>query len=213
MFNSYEEYMQSVLGMNTPNTYANTQNTYGINRSGEYFEPRMQEANLQEVNKLYPEIYGIVYPMVQKACSMRSIGIINEVQINEMVEEVYNALEPREEMERGTENSNTLKNGDVKNPRAKETREVRRPNNNYLLRDLIRILIIRELLQGGWQGNMMPRPPMGGPGGPGGPGGMPGGRPPAIRPRIYGNVLINIKLENCNKICYNNYVNVPKWHF
>lgn len=184
MFNSYEEYMQSVLGMNIQNTYPQG-GTY-MPRNGEYFEPRMQETNLQEINNLYPEIYGIVYPMVQKACSMRSIGTINEVQINEMVEEVYNALEPREEMERTSEANSQLKNGDVRNPRAKETKETRRPNNNYLLRDLIRILIIRELLQGGWQGARPPRPPMGGPGGPGG---MPGGRPQMVRPRIYGNVL------------------------
>lgn len=180
MFNSYEEYMQSVLGVNMPNTY--NQNTY-MPRGNEYFEPRMQDTNLQEVNNLYPEIYGIVYPMVQKACSMRSIGTINEIQINEMVEEVYNAIEPSEEIEVRTEVNSTLKNGDVRNPRAKEIRETRRPHNNYLMRDLIRILIIRELLQGGWQGNMPPRPPMGGPGG------MPGGRPPVIRPRIYGNIL------------------------
>ncbi len=48
-------------------------------------------------------------------------------------------------------------NGDVKNPRAKENR---RPNNNFLLRDLIRILIIRELLQGGIRPGMPGRPPI-----------------------------------------------------
>lgn len=170
MFNSYEEYMQSVLGMNFPNTYAN--------KTNDYYEPRMQDMNMQEINKLYPEIYGIVYPMVQTACNRRNITMIDEMQINEMVEEIYNALEPREEERQSTETTQNLKNGDVKNPRVKETREARRPNNNYLLRDLIKILLIRELLQGGWQGNM-PRPPMGGP----------GGRPPIIRPRIYGNVL------------------------
>lgn len=174
MFNSYEEYMQSVLGMNMPNTYAN--------RSNEYYEPMIQDMNIQEINRLYPEIYGIVYPMVQTACSRRNITRIDEVQINEMVEEIYNALEPREEKQ-DTEPVQNLRNGDVKNPRAKETRETRRPNNNYLLRDLIKILLLRELLQGGWQGNM-PRPPMGGPSGP-------GGRPPIMRPRIHGNVLIS----------------------
>ncbi len=173
MFNSYEEYMQSVLGMNIPNTYAN--------KTNEYYEPRMMDMNMQDVNRLYPEIYGIVYPMVQTACSRRNITRIDEMQINEMVDEIYTALEPREEERHSSEVAQNLRNGDVKNPRVKETRDTRRPNNNYLLRDLIRILLIRELLQGGWQGNM-PRPPMGGPGGP-------GGRPPVMRPRIYGNVL------------------------
>ena len=181
MYNSYEEYMQSVLGMNIPNTYQPEMQGY--------FEPRFQ-GNLQDVNKYYPEIYQIVYPMVQKACGRRNSVILDETQINEMVDEVYNAIEPGDDILQGVDNGSTPRNGDVKNPRAKETR--RPNNNNYLLRDLIRILIIRELLQGGGSQNNMPRPPYGGgmPGmNPGGPGmGMgPGNRPPqVIRPGYMG---------------------------
>ena len=149
MYNSYEEYMQSMLGMNFPNTYMQNNN---------YYEPRMQEVNIPDVNKLYPEIYGVVYPLVQKVCSRRTGGSINEMQIDEMVEEVFNVIEPGDDVLQGKDNGSTPRNSDVKNIKVKETR---RPNNNYLLRDLIRILIIRELLQGGWQNNI-PRPPMGG---------------------------------------------------
>ncbi len=155
MYNNYEEYMQSVLGLNVPN------NTYMQNINNDYYpETKIQEVNLPEVNKLYPEIYGVVYPMVQKACSKRSISVINEIEVKEMVEEIYQAIEPGENDIEVRE----VKNGDVRNPRAKEAR---RPNNNYLLRDLIRILVIRELL-GGRRPGGMPRPPM--------PGGMPGPR-------------------------------------
>ncbi len=173
MYNSYEEYMQSVLGVNTQNTYGEMNNSY--------FEPRVQEINLQEVNKLYPEIYGIVYPMVQKVCGIRNISTLNSSQIDEMVEEVYNAIEPGDDILQGKDNGSTPRNGDVKNPRARDTqkevvRETRRSNNNYLLKDLIRILIIREILQGGgWQNNyFQPRPPLGGMQGMGmqGPGGI-----------------------------------------
>ena len=179
MYNSYEEYMQNVLGLNVPNTY-------GQGNMGYYGDMQMQtqvqmqnlDTNFTEVNKYYPEIYRILYPMIQKACSKGNRGLLNEAQINEMVEEVYSAIEPGDDILQGVDNGSTPRNGDVKNPRVKETR---RPNKNYLLRDLIRILIIRELLQGG--GNMPPRPPMGGmPGGPGGP----GGRPPMMGPRFMG---------------------------
>jgi len=149
MYNTYEEYMQNVLGVNMPNTYMQMPNN-------NYFEPRMQEPNLTEINKLYPEIYGIVYPMVQKTCSRRSMGEVSEKQINEMVEEIYNAIESGDEISERRDNSATSK------METKNTRETRRPNNNYLLRDLIKILIIRELLQGGMQGPVRPRPPMGG---------------------------------------------------
>lgn len=173
MYSSYEEYMQSVLGVRP-------EITYGVPENMPYFEPRAEEMNLQEVNMLYPEIYRIVYPMVQKACGMRNISVLNETQINEMVEEVYNALEP-DVVEVGSREE--ARNGDVKNPRVKETR---RPANNSWMRDLIRILILRELFPGprrrkttisgrASEGHHMEdqecrvglgRPPMPGPGGP-----------------------------------------------
>lgn len=195
MYNSYEEYMQSVLGVRP-------EATYGIPDNMPYFEPRAEDMNLQEVNMLYPEIYRIVYPMVQKACGMRSIAIINEAQINEIVEEVYTAVET-DEVQTGSRED--TRNGDVKNPRAKETR---RPANNSWLRDLIRILILRELLPGHGgvrttADHLSPedlggRPPLRP--GPGFPGPRRtrnatttrtdhGGRPPMMRARIHGYVL------------------------
>lgn len=147
MYNSYEEYMQNVLGMNLPNTYEMQNNPYS-------FEPRMGENRLLEINKLYPEIYGVLYPMVQKVCARQSLDRLNEAALDEMAEEVYLAIEPGDDILQGKDNGSTPRNGDVKNPRAKESR---RPNQNYLLRDLIKILIIRELLQGGNPG-WMPGP-------------------------------------------------------
>lgn len=169
MYNSYEEYMQSVLGMNMRDTYMQN------NNSNYYQESRMQDVNMPDVNKLYPEIYGVIYPMVQKACSRRNVDMISEVQISEMVEEVYNAIEPGDDIVQVRDSVSAPRNGDVKNPRVKESR---RPNNNYLLRDLIRILIIRELFGGGRPGGI-PRPPMPGP----------RRKTSSNETRIYGNVL------------------------
>ncbi len=150
MYNNYEEYMQNVLGVNRPNTYRENENYY--------YDVQRVNQNMQEINSLYPEIYGVVYPVVQKVCSRRNVSGITNEQINKMVEEVYNVIEPGDDVIEERQNS---KNGDVRNPRAKETRRPQ-SHNNYLLRDLIRILIIRELLQGGNmgynQGYSMPRP-------------------------------------------------------
>ncbi len=148
MYNNYEEYMQSVLGMNMPNTYIPNNN---------YYEPRSPEVNLPEINDLYPEIYRLVYPMVQKACSKRNFGMFDKTMIEEMTDEVYNSIEGEETREAG-EKETVLRNGDVKNPRTRETKETRRPNRNPTLRDLIKILIIRELLQSRPQRPQ--RPPM-----------------------------------------------------
>ena len=86
-------------------------------------------------------------------------------------------------------NSSVAKNNlskQAENRNIEETRQ-RRPNNNSLLRDLIRILILRQIL-----GENRPphRPPFPGPGMPpphGGPGRppFPGGRPPRPEPREY----------------------------
>lgn len=183
MYRNYEEYMQSVLGYNAPNNG----NTY---MEQDYYDMARVNQNMQDVNSLYPEIYGIVYPVVQKVCSRRSGYSISKEQIEQMVDEVYDVVEPREEMEDTREN---VRNGDVKNPRAKETRRPR--PTNYLMRDLIKILLLRELLSGGRPGGHMGpgpggfnpgfMPGMPNPGGPGGPGGM----PPIMRPRKSENVL------------------------
>ena len=60
-----------------------------------------------------------------------------------MTDKIYNSLEET----RSSQNLRTpLKNGDVRNPNAKEpeiSNETRQ--RNFLLRDLIKILILREL--------------------------------------------------------------------
>ncbi len=169
MYNNYEEYMQSMLGYNAPNNTYREANNY-------YYDTMKVNQNMQEVNSLYPEIYGIVYPVVQKVCSRMNLYNMSKEYIDQMVDEVYNVVESNEEIE---ETRETSKNGDVKNPRIKETRRPR--PNNYLLRDLIRILVIRELLSGGRLG--FNQGPMPGPGMPPRPGEGIGQMPPIFRPR------------------------------
>ena len=139
MFNDYEEYMRSVLGYKTADTYTQSDNYY--------YDVGRMNANMQDTSRLYPEIYGIIYPMVQKVCSRRNFGNLTEEMLNEMVNEIYNVIEPEEELEE----RNIQKSVDTKNMRQKEqVKEPRRARpNNYLLRDLIRILILREILSGG----------------------------------------------------------------
>ena len=115
-----------------------------------------------DLKGLYPDIYKMVYPMVQKVC-MRTNGVINEEMICSMTDEVYNAMTEQE-----TRGSNEIKknNIEVRTNNSSNTRKMEETRqNNYLLRDLIRILIINELLR-----RRPGRPPMvPGPGYPGGP--------------------------------------------
>ncbi len=156
MYNSnYEEYMQNVLGYNIrpQNTYQMPENIYEMQRGSSYEN--------MDLENLYPDIYRMIQPMVQKVC-MRATGVINEEMVRSMTDEVYNAMtEETREVKDVKKNSNEVRTGNSQNVRRVE--EPRQ--NNFLLRDLIRILIIKELLR-----RRPGRPPMGpGPNFPGGP--------------------------------------------
>jgi len=148
----YEEYMRSVLG------YQPMLNTYGMDY-GEWEMPNMNAINIiqrQELENCYPDIYRIIYPMIQRSCTQNTSPITREL-IDSMTDEIYFAVEDKEMLEN--------RNKEEKSNQTTEDRQIRRNNN---LNDLIRILIIRELL--------------GRPGGPGFPGGRPP-RPPVRPPR------------------------------
>lgn len=159
----YEEYMRSVLGYNQipNNIYTNTYDNYYYD--SDYINNQNRNSQVEVIETMYPEIYRIVYPMVCRVCMQNSQRELTMDLINNMVDEVFINIEPAE---RQNQTANTqrpiLKNGDVRNPNAKEP-EVRGETRqqNYMLRDLIQILILRELLRRRNQRPPMPptRPP------------------------------------------------------
>lgn len=195
---SYEDYMRSVLGysMDSPNYMSDTYEGYPYANTEIRSNNPSCNCNLDDT---YPEIYRIVNPMVCKVCQENTRTITKEV-IDEMTEIVYRTVEPSLEENRSSEvKESELKNGDVRNPNVKkaetkvENRGGGRPNN-YLLRDLIKILIINQLIGGGrppfpGPGPVPPRPPFPGrpprPPFPGGPGPI---MPP--RPRDYNDMVM-----------------------
>ena len=153
-YQSYEEYMRDVLGYPREATY---NDYYGINQ-------RNMIVADEEIEKLYPEIYRVVYPMVCKACNQYK-GEITEDLVSRLTDEVYSNLEVENEV-RGeekpkakTETRVSTTSKTVSASKEVETRQ-RRLNNN--LRDLIRILILRELINRPGRPPFPgePRPPM-----------------------------------------------------
>ena len=149
----YEQYMRNVLGYQAMNN--NTYDMYYDNWDMSNMVA-MNNIQMQELENCYPEIYTIVYPMVQRACSQNTRPITREL-VDNMTEEIYFAIEDKEMLE----NRNKEKKG--------EDGQIRRNTN---LNDLIRILILRELLgRPGFPGGRPqrprpPRPPMRPPMGP-----------------------------------------------
>lgn len=197
MYNeTYDDYIRSILGYPTRNQleqynhepqeyqgyqeYRNPTFNTNINISG----------NNVELENSYPEIYKIVYPMVTKKCDNMRGETITRDDIENMTDEIYYALEEKQEKRINinltnnisstkSQNSSAIstsakvenKRPDVKiSQKAIENSEKRQINNG--LRDLIQILLIRELLN-------RPRPPFRPPmPNPPGPGPRPPMRPP-----------------------------------
>lgn len=196
MYNeSYEEYIRSILGYPNYNSNSCCENQYDSNIANR----RNSETNAQ-LEECYPEIYRVVYPMVSKACTTNTRPITPEL-IDELTQEIYSAVETDNDINisinltnevQTTGNRNTANRVNTENVKeVPQNRGEDRQLRNRGLQDLIRILLIRELLRrpGRFPGNRPPfppnRPPIMRPPFPGGP----GGRPP-IMPR--GNYLEDI---------------------
>ena len=200
----YDDYMQNMLGENyfpyqytyepmSRNTYFNSQledyeqfnlgsNNYDFNCNCDYPHNCRQQnyysRNLAiDVENMYPEIYKIIYPMVQKACMQNNKPITEEV-LDEMTSDIYNNIEADNIINLNIDIVNNRNEKNIvsqKNHQSTETIENRNSqintnnvttsvqnreyrNNNNPIRDLIRILLIRELL-GGRPSYRPPRPP------------------------------------------------------
>lgn len=184
---SYEEYIRSILGY--PNYNSNSsccENNYNPNMVSQ----RNDETN-RELEACYPEIYKVVYPMVNKACTNNTKPITSEL-IDELTNEIYAAIENDTEINININLTNEIQSSGnrntssrVKTETAKEIPQNRgedRQFRNRGLQDLIRILLIRELLgrPGRFPGNRPPFPPNRPPMRPPFPGGPGGGRPPMM---------------------------------
>jgi len=160
---SYEEYMRTVLGYQPSymnNVYSQEDDFYTMQTRSYIAQPD------QDLESLYPECYNKIYPTVCKVCS-QCTGQITAEQLEKMTDDVYDTVFIAEVRK------------DDKTAKQAENRETRQRNNN--VRDLIKILILRELLSGGFpifpgpdHRPPRPRPP------------FPGPRPPMPRPPFTG---------------------------
>ena len=189
MYNqSYEEYMRSILGYPNQSYY----DTYNTNDNYEF---RMVNDN-EDLEEYYPEIYRIVYPMVCRACDKNTQPVTRQL-IESMTNEIYMSIEGNQEVNLNINLTNDVRSSNktdsskkqeakVENRSGGETRQL--GTNNFMLNDLIRILLIRELLRRRRQN--FPQRPLMGPGRlpmrPNFPGGMGPGRPPMM-PRDFDN--------------------------
>lgn len=179
MSSVYEEYMRNVLGyepIRYRDTYDVEYNDY-MNYSN-FNMPQQIESNLEtsKIESCYPDIYNLVYPMVKKACSQNNRSLSSDL-VDELTNEIYNAIEDDSlnenrtseiknrsiDVKTGSKSIESKTNLSRQESMSKEDRQIR----NQGLQDLIKILLIRELISNSGFRPRPPRPPMGaGPGRP-----------------------------------------------
>lgn len=184
---SYEEYIRSILGYQKSNT--SYDNSFCNNESNCKFEGR--NTIKLELEEFYPEIYKIIYPMIEKGCNKIKSPITRD-SIESITDEIFYAIEAESKKD-FSENRNiqtkSMENKDFesRNNEIRYNSYKRGEDRQYLnrnLRDLIKILLIRELIgrnnRPGWIPPVgppipPPRPP------------FPGNNNPPSRPPFIGN--------------------------
>ena len=156
LYNNYEEYMRNVLGHSyTPgntyeqfdNNYANCMNYNFANRNTSYTNPYNNSSNIED---MYPDLYRLINPLVCDMCDKNNKPITEDL-VEQMTNHIYDNVVNRVEIQNvinlniETRNSKTKEN--EKNIENRSPVPASRPRRNRLLQDLIRILLLNELLR------------------------------------------------------------------
>ena len=128
--NNYDGYMQDYYFYNqNPNTYMN-------------FNPNFIPNQTMNLSYYYPSLYKILMPVIIRVIQNSNFQYINEEVINNMVDNVYNIVE-------GEINTKSASQSDMQSNNSNNTNTTRpqesKTQNNELLKDIIKILVIKEL--------------------------------------------------------------------
>ncbi len=173
-YSNNDNYMQDLYFYNqTPNNtyFPNNMPNYNIplTQNQNMINPMYNNSNMnanqmcQNINNLYPNIYRIINPVVLKVIANSNYQFLNDDVLNNMTDTVYNIVEGQidydDNISTTTENSqstssNTNSVSSNSNSRVTETRQSntsqtsnsKSNRNDNLLKDIIKILILKEIL-------------------------------------------------------------------
>lgn len=140
MYNeSYDNYIRGILG------YPNVDDEY---RNNTFYNMPNQDmySSSEDIERLYPEVYRVVYPMVCSACDRIQFpnNPVSEDMIVRMTDDIYDRVEADGRINIEVNVTTEVRESNDRQI-SNETRQ-RRPRNRFL-RDLIRILLLRELFR------------------------------------------------------------------
>ena len=157
MMNTYNPNMN-----NLNNSMPNMMNNMCMGQNPNMFNNNMNQ--VPNLSTLYPSIYRIINPVVARVIQNSNYQFLNEDTLNNMVDTVYNIVEgqidyeeessvskPTSTNEVNTNSSSTSQNNSsttvsrTQEVKTTQTTTTRRNRNDNLLRDIIKILILKEL--------------------------------------------------------------------
>lgn len=153
-YQNYDDYMRNTLGFSGMNPSMGM--PYGgcanMGCAGMCQNPYTNMANSMWQNQscnleyLYPDSYKVIYPMVVASCRNVTMPIAEDT-IERMVSDIYDKAVSNTKISVSLTAETT--NRESSEDRQMPNRPPRKPRRNPFLNDLIRILILRELIGGG----------------------------------------------------------------
>lgn len=191
-FQNYDDYMRSALGFSAMCSPIGMQGNFPMGVNGycsnmncpnncmvpfnnmNMASNQMWQTQSNDLEKMYPDCYRVIYPMVVSAC--RNVAMpITEETLDRMTDDIYDRavtdnrisvnitveIDNRDSKSDSEDRKNTNSKFDSENRQNSSSKfdnenrqmfnrpPIRRPHRNRFLRDLIRILLLRELIGGG----------------------------------------------------------------
>ena len=163
MYYDNGNYMQD---LNYYNQNPTANQNYGYNPYMNNFQNQqfpmnmMPQQNQQNLKAMYPAVYRIICPVVSQVVSNSNTQYITEDSLNSMVDSVYNIVEGDINLTENPRNSNSNEtatesdqssncsrsSGSNSSSNTASTSNSRPNRQNSLLRDLIKILILNEII-------------------------------------------------------------------
>ena len=155
-YQSYDDYMRNTLGFSSMNSPMGMQGTScpNMNCQNMCITPYSNMSSNQmmwqdsscDLERMYPDSYRVVYPMVVSTCRNVSMPVTEDM-IDRMTDDIYDraVADGRISVDINVEIENR-EDGKNSEDRQMMNRPPRRRRRNRIFRDLIRILLLRELI-------------------------------------------------------------------
>lgn len=141
-YQNYDEYMRNLMGY--PNMRAQMSPSMNPTMNPSMFSYPNMDTYSDDLERMYPETYRIIYPIVCMSCDNVRTPVTEEM-VDMMTDDIYDRVEADGRI--NVEISVEVRDEKSNRNEMQENRQRRPRRRNRFLRDLIRILLLRELLR------------------------------------------------------------------